>query len=327
MVSMLEIARSEGVAAPTHALDLAAVLQLPTPSGARADLRALLRAGSVPRFRPERWNDGISGPLQRSNNCYNYACDVQSSTFAIPGVGGGLGLGGANCPDMTTGAVTDGLISTGDVEDPAGIEFGHRVALVVIPTGADFHWYRRDRDGTWSHKRGKSAAKNLDDSDRPITDPRAADRGRYTTFCGFFSVPRGDVTLGGPAQLPPGQFPFLRPPGDRTVVRLLVFSGRPDPEWTLDPDEEMALLGKLATSRTRARITAAPPRDRLGYLGFEIDRPGATAGTREITTAHRGVVSDVRATGQGGLEHRPDVDDIEQELLDQARRRGFDPLL
>lgn len=64
------------------------------------------------------------------------------------------------------------------------------VALVIAP-GDDFHWYRQDDDGTWSHKPGRTEATNRDNAGRVIHDPRRADRGAYTEFCGCFCVCHG----------------------------------------------------------------------------------------------------------------------------------------
>ena len=327
-VNLRAITESEGTL--PRALALADALAVPAQPGADASLRALLRVGSVPRYRPERWNGDTF--VQVRNNCYNYATDVRNNSFGQPGIGGGLidrpsycagPLGDAtlNCPDKTAGASADGLISTGAKPSLAGVEFGHVVALVIAP-GHDFHWYRRDRDGMWSHKPGATEATNLDDSDRPISDPRTADRGAYTQFCGFFCVPRGDVAIAGCRTAAD----LVSRPADVTVVRMLVFSGRPDPEWTLDADEDAALRQKLTSTRRRTRLTAAASRrpSRLGYRGFLIDRPGTLPGTRDVTIVHAGVVGDVRLTS---TEHRPDADGIEDDLREQARRRGFGDLL
>lgn len=52
----------------------------------------------------------------------------------------------------------------------------------------DYHWYRQDADGYWSHKQGTTAVKRTDDSGMLITDPETCDRGSYTNFVGYFAV-------------------------------------------------------------------------------------------------------------------------------------------
>ncbi len=61
-----------------------------------------------------------------------------------------------------------------------------KVALVVNP-GVDYHWYRQDSDGLWSHKMGLDPVTRYDNSNKLIIDPEIADRGDYTEFIVFFS--------------------------------------------------------------------------------------------------------------------------------------------
>lgn len=63
------------------------------------------------------------------------------------------------------------------------------IAMTCIPDGSDYHFYRQDASGLWSHKNGGNVARNTDDSGNLIHDPEFADRGRYTVFCGFYTVP------------------------------------------------------------------------------------------------------------------------------------------
>jgi len=147
-----------------------------------------------PSFDPS-WNDG--GWVQWNNNCYNYACDQRTDSFAQPGKASGAPFTEApfailDCPAVSAAAQSDGL-------EPLANEYGpvdcvHIVALVITPTHlrisgklkADFHWYRQDNDGNWSHKPGGTPATNLDNSGKPISNPETADRGPYTIFCGYF---------------------------------------------------------------------------------------------------------------------------------------------
>ena len=168
-VRLRDIAESEGT--PPRALALADALDIPSQPGASASVRELLRVGSVPRFRPERWNDDRG--VRYNNNCYNYGTDVLNGTFARPGFASGVtdeDHPPLDCALATTGAIADGLISTGSEPSLADVEFGHVAALVIAP-GQDFHWYRRGRDGMWSHKPGGSGATSRDGSGNPITDP------------------------------------------------------------------------------------------------------------------------------------------------------------
>jgi hypothetical protein len=143
----------------------------------------------VPEFDPSTWNDGAS--IQRTNNCYNFACDIQSGTFAQPGNASGNPFASTDCASVEQAARSDGL-DTGSCDDAECAECCHQVALVIWP-GVDFHWYRRDRSGSWSHKPGQTPARDTDNSGSAISDPRTADRGPYVDFCGCFCVCKGKV--------------------------------------------------------------------------------------------------------------------------------------
>lgn len=136
---------------------------------------------AVPPYDPGKWNNDPQ--IRLKNNCYNYANDKITGTFAQPGRGGGQVLTALDCPSVTAAAVRDGQIS---VANAAGTPAqGHFIALVIWP-GQDYHWYRLDGNAMWSHKPGQTPARNTDNSGRQINDPRTCDRGPYSSFCGFF---------------------------------------------------------------------------------------------------------------------------------------------
>ncbi|MNV88021.1 hypothetical protein D3C71_1821910 [compost metagenome] len=119
------------------------------------------------------------------NNCYNYANDKITNTFAQPGRGSGKGWTQLlTCDnDVVPAALSDGQVQ---VNAPTGSPAeGHFIAL-VLAVGYDYHWYRLDSNNMWSHKPGSTQARNTDNSGRPISDPRECDRAPYGVFCGFF---------------------------------------------------------------------------------------------------------------------------------------------
>jgi hypothetical protein len=136
----------------------------------------------APPFNPEKWNDG--GTVQYNNNCYNFANDTITGTFAQPGRRCGDMYASLTCPEVADGAVCDGLPSSDRFAAcPDGM---HKVFLAVWP-GTDYHWYRQDLpDGMWSHKPGSTPARDYDQSGMPISNPETADRGGYTDACGYF---------------------------------------------------------------------------------------------------------------------------------------------
>lgn len=145
-----------------------------------------------PQYDPVAWND--SGLIQCCNNCYNYACNTRTDNFAQPGMassGSNLPYG-HSCDGVSRAALEDGLRRCTDTCHPCA----HKVALALSP--GDYHWYRQDQNGRWSHKPGVTEATDLDNSTNPITDPASADRGAYGEFCGYFCVYKPDVVIRGP---------------------------------------------------------------------------------------------------------------------------------
>ena len=70
--------------------------------------------------------------------------------------------------------------------------------------GTDYHWYRMDNRfdnngvALWSHKSGRDYARDFDDAEQLITDPRTADGSSfYDEFVGYmYSGPL--VNIAGP---------------------------------------------------------------------------------------------------------------------------------
>ncbi len=145
----------------------------------------------APLWEPTWWNDG--GQVQGNNNCYNYGTNYRSDTYAQPGLANNAMYNTISCADVKAGAIADALINSPTANNKCPKE-GHLVALVVGP-GWDFHWYRKGRNGRWTHKPGGTQATNVDNSGNPITDPRTADRGGYTDFCTFMTVMHGHVKI------------------------------------------------------------------------------------------------------------------------------------
>ena len=147
----------------------------------------------IPGYQPAIWND--ANGVQFNNNCYNYARNMITATYAQPGRGSGNMYTTVDCAEVGKGAVSDGLVVADCNSGCGGVKCCcHQVALVIAPGPdfIDFHWYRRDRNGFWSHKPGGGQATNVDGNGNLITDPRTADRGPYTVFCGCYCVCKAD---------------------------------------------------------------------------------------------------------------------------------------
>lgn len=147
-------------------------------------------AKCIPKYEPQLWNNPDVQPF---NNCYNYACDIRTNSFAQPGRAAGHQYTQLECGNVGPAAEADKLRRS-DAADCGCSDCCHTVALVMAP-GQDYHWYRKGPDARWSHKPGGTPATNLDNSGHEIVDPRNADRGPYTKFCGFFCVDKAIVHI------------------------------------------------------------------------------------------------------------------------------------
>lgn len=259
---------------------------------------------------------------QVDNNCYNYATNRPTNTFAQPGVASGMPFPNLTCADVSAAAIADGLCQVASPDDCDGDYCV--VALVVAPgppvnPGADYHWYRLNDDGTWSHKPGSTRARTHDSAGMPITDPATADRtGRlpggasspgYTQFCGYFCVP-GDVTL----------LPSPAPVAGGTGISVTVnFSaGVPSPGWTISDEATITeLQALLATAEP-----TDPPADssNLGFAGFVLT-PFDVPGFPEFVQVFDGIIEIIDG---GTIEYRITPALLEQLLLDGAAANDAD---
>ncbi len=136
-------------------------------------------------FNPGFWNDDTT--TRQNNNCYNYASNWRTNTFAQPGKGAGHQYTSIACGAVGNAAMSDGMhhryTCFPDSEKPRFL-----VALVVAPGPGfvDYHWYRKHQGNFWGHKPGGTNARNVDESHVVITDPSTCNRGPYTNFCGYF---------------------------------------------------------------------------------------------------------------------------------------------
>jgi hypothetical protein len=143
-------------------------------------------AADAPTYNPGFWNVPARKPY---NNCYNYANDQATNTFAQPGRATGHMYTALTCQSVEPAAVSDGLVACANFHGHLAKGHGWYVALVIWP-GYDYHWYRQDKVGCWSHKPGSTAAHNTDNSGVAIVDPRTCNRGPYTQICSYMITTR-----------------------------------------------------------------------------------------------------------------------------------------
>ena len=175
----------------------------PKPPGGGAPVTCVAGCPDHPKYEPGEWN---KSPYQTSTNCYAYAADSRTGHPAgdkpQPGERCGTPITAADCANVSAASRCDGMIAA---PNPPPHRAGYYPVALVVDPGVDYHWYRLDDNGKWSHKPGHGTAKNVDASGNPITNPESADRDysgsggpNYSDFCGYFYVPAGGLPTGVP---------------------------------------------------------------------------------------------------------------------------------
>lgn len=142
----------------------------------------------VPSYQPWFWS--IRYSIKEYNNCYNYATNTVTSGRAQPGHASGMAkinrFKDTTCPTMLKRAESDEGVFRYVEGVSLPLEENQTLMALVVAPGHDYHWYRRDANGSWSHKVGRGTPSDKDTSNKLIEDPELADRGFYTDFCGYF---------------------------------------------------------------------------------------------------------------------------------------------
>jgi hypothetical protein len=150
--------------------------------------------------------------LRESHNCYSYLLNLKSTEAerlcmieyedlnycrrSQPGYAAGydaLDKKDLSCPEVMKRTLADNPnIKPADINTKCDFD-SYKGALVVDP-GTDYHYYRLNDEGYWTHKPGYKPSTAYDASGNLIYNPEKANRnyGRlnYKNFCGYFCVPR-----------------------------------------------------------------------------------------------------------------------------------------
>lgn len=99
-----------------------------------------------------------------------------------------------NCKEVMkrTGADNPKMITLKNIKQSCPRGF-YKGAVVVAP-GRDYHYYRLNKEGYWTHKPGYKPSTAYDAKGKLITDPQKANRDyggtlNYTDFCGYTCLP------------------------------------------------------------------------------------------------------------------------------------------
>jgi hypothetical protein len=164
--------------------------------------------GYEPDFNPDLYNK-YKG-VKEAQNCFAYAfdyrrlpkkCTKDSCPVSFPQPGRASGypkwskVNGKRCPDLTARLFGDvPVLKMSSFEGRCPRKYS-KIALVV-DEDEDYHFYRQDSNGQWSHKPGATSVTHLDATKRPIYDPQLASRQypdsglHYDKFCGYLCAPK-----------------------------------------------------------------------------------------------------------------------------------------
>ena len=135
------------------------------------------------------WN-GTTADRQ-NNNCYNYASNWRTGTFAQPGRRSGTMFSSLTLSNISDACKRDGWSTSCN---GSSIVF----SLWIWPN-TDYHFYRKTADvggqSRWCHKPGSTNARNYDSSGKIITAPAQCDRGSYNTGAVVLYHPAASATV------------------------------------------------------------------------------------------------------------------------------------
>jgi len=162
-------------------------------------------------YEPNIWNSTVVGQflwideyLKSYTNCYSYAVNAQinpntNSLYAMqPGqsISHSLTQDDLNNPNSLLSLIESDAENLGfgfySISKYTVCPVGtYKVALVFDP-GTDYHWYRQNSDGTWSHKPGPENVTKYDGAGHIIMDPETCDRTsnglNYSLFLGYYAI-------------------------------------------------------------------------------------------------------------------------------------------
>lgn len=149
-------------------------------------------------YEPEKWNE--NDKIKRYHNCYAYVLNhIASKRNGKPQPGyfsnyPSLSDSDYNCKTFYKRLRKDvPSLYLIDFDTPCrkGFYKGF-IALDTKKYDTDYHFYRQDKSGYWSHKPGATAVINVDSAGNLIKNPLKANRKgmnyNYSTPCFFFCV-------------------------------------------------------------------------------------------------------------------------------------------
>jgi len=155
-------------------------------------------SGSEPKYDPDKWN--LKKNIKYNHNCYSYAVNHLNpgrKGKSQPGYFSGYDHIKENeysCKNFYH-RIKDDIPSTYLTSFEQPCKKGFHKAFIAIDdkeSDKDYHFYRQDANGKWSHKPGRTDVRDFDASDEKIENPLTANRDYkefyYKKPCFFFCV-------------------------------------------------------------------------------------------------------------------------------------------
>ena len=164
--------------------------------------------GAEPLWEPDAWNNS---DIIKYNNCYAYFLDDPIDSRVSKPQPGYYGIGKSeikkrnkeqgkysSCDEMDKRILSDNShIYKIDEELPCKKNF-YKGFLAISP-GNDYHFYRQDSSGLFSHKRGNKPVTNKDSDGNLIINPRLANREysnyNYNESCNYYCIPKNSKII------------------------------------------------------------------------------------------------------------------------------------
>ncbi|MBQ7189824.1 MAG: hypothetical protein IJR99_10455 [Kiritimatiellae bacterium] len=145
------------------------------------DAFGMMPAGNYPDWGGgPAWSPYLEIPTK--GNCWRYACNDPAVNGEQARVNPPETPPNIDCKSIMRGVTDISGAQTGEKEKPCP-KCHYKVLLVTRPH-YDYHWYRQDDDGRWSHKRGDMSVITW------VDDPeKNAKNYHYDTRCGYLCFP------------------------------------------------------------------------------------------------------------------------------------------
>ena len=161
-------------------------------------------SGSELAYEPGKWTN--NNKIKSGNNCLSYALGkIRFGSEGKPQPGYASGHGELQNADYKCDKFYDRVKQDSPAtylekfDEPCAKGF-YKIFLTINSKGEDYHWYRQDKNGYFSHKRGSSDVYDVDASGEKIKNPVTANRNytkngslNYDTPC-FFACVYSDLT-------------------------------------------------------------------------------------------------------------------------------------